>query len=40
METGNQIELNNKVEKFMALLLFTCADWIHSAPKNGNQELD
>src|SRR6218665_2928575 len=26
METGNQIELNNKVEKFIALLLFACAD--------------
>jgi len=31
METGNRIELNNKVEKFIALLLFACADWIHSA---------
>jgi len=31
METGIQIELNNKVEKFIALLLFACTDWIHSA---------
>jgi len=31
METGNQIELNNKVEKFIALLLFACAHLMHSA---------
>jgi len=31
METGNRIELNNKVEKFIALVLFACADWIYFA---------
>jgi len=31
METGNQIELHNKVEKFTAFLLFAFVEWIHSA---------
>jgi len=31
METRNQIELNNKVEKFIALLWFACAHLIYSA---------
>src|SRR6218665_3359208 len=39
METGNQIELNNKVEKFIALLLFACADWIHSAAQERKARL-
>jgi len=42
METGNQIELNNKVEKFIALLLFALIVPIGYIlrHKNGKRELD